>query len=632
MDIFDHVNNLSESVIAVHLRKAEKSGYVCPKCGSGSHEHGTGIKPREWKGKIRWKCFSCGEDYSNVDILVEEWGVKGKEIAKRLAREFNFSFPKEQVTTELLTAKIPHRDYTEFYKKAAEKFAEESGEIRALPVEFLCKVNAGIATAEMLKAEGEGVPIGGKYLILPYNANHFFMRGLNNEVKRGNTGGRGREIYNPLNAFSSSQVFVVEGQIDALSIMYATGKKAIGVGSAVNLPKLPERLQAMKVPREVKIIILADNDETGKKFAEKGVEKLRSVGYMATYFTFSEGTDKVDANGILQSDDGISKLQQKLVEIVELAEIEFARQLQEKTGVEILAGVFDELDEDSEKLRGVEIKTGYARLDRKLPLIPGVYLLGALPSMGKTTLALNIAANICEGGTPILYVSYEQSAKEVAYKDLARYWFIKNGKVDKTPTAIEIRLGKYDEEEKTEMKEVRKEVKKNRQQFYFLQGQNETAAQLIEKIEPYVSAGVKFIVIDYIQLMPSADANDTTREGIDATIRELKLYQMERNIVILFVSSFNRQNYKQYINYESFKESGGLEYTADAILGLQFRLKDEKNRSDNKQFQRMKNEQPRKMELVCVKNRNGETFELEMDYYARHDYYEECEEEEGLRW
>ena len=46
----------------------------------------------------------------------------------------------------------------------------------------------------------------------------------------------------------------------------------------------------------------------------------------------------------------------------------------------------------------------------------------------------------------------------------------------------------------------------------------------------------------------------------------------------------------------------------------------------------MKNEQPRKMELVCVKNRNGETFELEMDYYARHDYYEEAKEEEGLRW
>ena len=33
----------------------------------------------------------------------------------------------------------------------------------------------------------------------------------------------------------------------------------------------------------------------------------------------------------------------------------------------------------------------------------------------------------------------------------------------------------------------------------------------------------------------------------------------------------------------------------------------------------MKNEQPRKMELVYVKNRNGETFELEMDYYQEAD-------------
>ena len=43
----------------------------------------------------------------------------------------------------------------------------------------------------------------------------------------------------------------------------------------------------------------------------------------------------------------------------------------------------------------------------------------------------------------------------------------------------------------------------------------------------------------------------------------------------------------------------------------------------------MKNEKPRKMEQACVKNRNGETFELEMDYYARHDYYQEADNEKS---
>ena len=189
--------------------------------------------------------------------------------------------------------------------------------------------------------------------------------------------------------------------------------------------------------------------------------------------------------------------------------------------------------------------------------------------------------------------------EQIAVKDLAGYWFRKvwndhrdNRSTDSVPTATQIMLEKYltpDRFTLEEMKEVREELKAKRKNFYFLQGRKETAQDLIAKIKPYVdSGGVKFIVIDYIQLIKGTDTSKTVREQIDETIRELQIFQSENDLVILFISSFNRENYRNYVCIESFKESGGLEYTADAILALQFGYLDGESRTDNKKFQEKK--------------------------------------------
>ena len=218
---FERINKLTEREMAVYLRKAKKSGYVCPRCGNGTGKKGYGIKPRYWKGKLRWKCFSCNEDYSNVDILAAEWGIRAEEAVRRMksSQDFSSSRDKNVKFKAAVQEEKAQRNYAEFYKNVGEKISGEFGAIRALPMEFLAKAKAGIATTEILKEVGEGVPAGSKILILPYNESHFFMRGLNNDVKRGNTGGKASEIYNPLNAFENEEIFVVEGQIDSLSIM-----------------------------------------------------------------------------------------------------------------------------------------------------------------------------------------------------------------------------------------------------------------------------------------------------------------------------------------------------------------------------------------------------------------------------
>src|SRR5699024_12548589 len=83
--------------------------------------------------------------------------------------------------------------------------------------------------------------------------------------------------------------------------------------------------------------------------------------------------------------------------------------------------------------------------------------------------------------------------------------------------------------------------------------------------------------------------------------------------------------------FESFKESGGIEYTADLVLGLQLEaIHDDIFNSQNKLKEKrakitdaMK-ESPRQMELVCLKNRNSNArFTCSYSYWSKYDYFEQ---------
>ena len=173
-DVFEEINDLPESAIQGFLRRANVSGYVCPSCGNGTHEHGKGIESRNWKGKLRWKCFSCGKDYSNADLLAAEWNIdlrhrEGKaEFARRWKGASDFSFlqrdkPKAvEVAAPMIEEKqTAPKDYSKFYQFCRENLEKHGGEIRGLPKEFLRKVGSGYLQDKD----------GKEWLILPYN-NH----------------------------------------------------------------------------------------------------------------------------------------------------------------------------------------------------------------------------------------------------------------------------------------------------------------------------------------------------------------------------------------------------------------------------------------------------------------------------
>ena len=128
----------------------------------------------------------------------------------------------------------------------------------------------------------------------------------------------------------------------------------------------------------------------------------------------------------------------------------------------------------------------------------------------------------------------------------------------------------------------------------------------------------------------------TTRESIDQTVTALKRLSRDYNLTVFIISSVNRANYMQPIDFESLKESGGIEYTADVIWGLQLEcLNDEVfNKSDKikekrERIKAAKAANPRQIELVCLKNRYGiANFTCSFEYMPNCDLY--IQEKEGF--
>ena len=271
-------------------------------------------------------------------------------------------------------------------------------------------------------------------------------------------------------------------------------------------------------------------------------------------------------------------------------------------------------------------KTGYSNIDEKTNLYPGLYVLGAVSSLGKTTFAYQMADQLAGVGEHVLFFVLEQTRLELVTKGLSRLTAQEN--LSTAVSAIEIREGRVTEA-------VRRAIAKYKRlaeheaiiECNFSTSISDILNVIITYTQKY---GVKPIVfVDYLQLIKPYDNKMTTKDAVDVHVRALKKLQMENDLVVVLISSLNRQNYLTPIDFESFKESGGIEYTADVIWGLQLHVMnseifdtDKKLKSKREIIKQAKRENPRKIELCVLKNRYGlANSTYYFDYYANYDLF-----------
>ena len=84
-------------------------------------------------------------------------------------------------------------------------------------------------------------------------------------------------------------------------------------------------------------------------------------------------------------------------------------------------------------------KTGYSNLDAKMSLYPGLYVLGAISSLGKTMFCGQMADQLAFAGEYVLYFSLEQTRLELVIKGLSR--LMAQADMGRALTSMEIRRG-----------------------------------------------------------------------------------------------------------------------------------------------------------------------------------------------
>jgi replicative DNA helicase len=268
-------------------------------------------------------------------------------------------------------------------------------------------------------------------------------------------------------------------------------------------------------------------------------------------------------------------------------------------------------------------KTGFDNLDQQQFFNPGLYVIGATPAAGKTTFCWQLLEQIAERGERCIYCSYEMSALELFSKTASRKLFLRDRQT--TLTAAEIRRGGWSPQIDT----VIEEISNAKTDLQILPLQDESIDDLLSRLKHLCTDTVKapVVCLDYLQIVPSF--KDSPKVGIDESVRKLKNFQRDTNTTFIVISSFNRVNYTQTVSFESFKESGNIEYTADVVWALQLNILNQINPSNisdaRKRIDDAKRQQPRQIQLKCLKNRQGTNYDCFFNYYSAHDYFEPCE-------
>lgn len=276
---------------------------------------------------------------------------------------------------------------------------------------------------------------------------------------------------------------------------------------------------------------------------------------------------------------------------------------------------------------GGKIKSGYQNLDAVTNLYPGLYVVGAISSLGKTTFVHQMADQVAESGNPVLFFSLEQSTLELASKSLSRIMAKKNAVT--AMTSLQIRKNGED----PRVGDAVGEYEKYAGNMLVAECTFRATIDTVEgTVRNYINKTGKkpVVIVDYLQVIqPPEGSRMNAKDLVDMHVRRLKQLQSDNKLVLIVISSLNRQNYLTQIDYESFKESGGIEYTADVVWGLQLEvLHDEifdKQNKLNEKRQKVKEAKaanPRRIELCCLKNRFGiSSYSCMFDYYPQFDYF-----------
>lgn len=272
--------------------------------------------------------------------------------------------------------------------------------------------------------------------------------------------------------------------------------------------------------------------------------------------------------------------------------------------------------------------------------MPGLYVLGAISSLGKSTFSLQLAENIARRDKrPVLYFSMEMSRRAIAAKSLSRGVFIGGGGSE-GEQLVQSRdlLFRQTEERMQELERLTREAREDMAGLSTLRVYTSrdsarplTAGCIADTAKDAGRGGVPVVIVDYLQIIPPETGEREYRDSRMALDRNIQVLRSIDNAVVLVISALNRDAYYEPMGMSAFKESGSIEYSADVLMGLEFSEIHE-NRPTKKGglqwLMEQKQRCPRLVDISILKQRYGESnVRVPFRYYQTWDFFQQaCDE------
>lgn len=641
---------VSRGVVCLQLDKSKK-GYICPICKSGSGSNGTGITTKD---KIHFTCWrGCFTNADIIDIVGLKYGLtsyndklfKAAEIFKITIEKNNIGYNKKN-SSEVLkecSKKIEEEtDYTDFFLQANSNI-KKTAYHRGLSLATLNRFNVGYVE-NWQHPKVPGAPVSPR-LIIPTSQYSYLARDtrsdLTKEQKKYSKSKVGKvRIFNfQVLKTAQTPIFVVEGELDALSII-DVGGEAIALGSVSNKKIFIDMLKDQKPTQP--LIVAMDNDNSGAEITTELTEALKQLKIpfceLNVFYPYK------DANEALNGNREAFRAAVEHAQNVAVQAFDFGpKHFKMEVGLYSLQNLVENM-EKSDKMDF--FSTGFRNLDSVLDggFYAGLYVVGAVSSLGKTTFCLQIADSIAQLGQGVLIFSLEMARNELIAKSVSRFTLIESfreyhSKIYARTTRDILTATRYKSYGQAEKKLIQKAIASYAQfgeNIYITEGIGDVGIEQIKsKVREYVELTGQFpvVVIDYLQIIAPFSMRATDKQNVDKAVLELKRLSRDYNIPVICISSFNRDNYMAPVNVSSFKESGAIEYSSDVLIGLQYADMDyrggETTSARQMRIRKLVNDaeqnagqgKAQRIQVKVLKNRNGSKGEVFLDFYPMFNYF-----------
>lgn len=391
-------------------------------------------------------------------------------------------------------------------------------------------------------------------------------------------------------------LFVTEGIFDALSLE-ELGFPAVALCGAANTGKLVQKIdEYVPVAWPERVILAGDSDEAGQGMNGKLREQLTARGIACAVLALPDGCKDVN-EALVQDRDALQAACEAATAPQEVQkqptlEDEFLAYLGRRGGTAVMS-------------------TGIAGLDKALDggLHAGLTVLGAVSSMGKTSLMLQMADTLAAAGRNVLFITIEMSRMELIAKSAVR------GTKERARPLLD---GKLPEEKVRGLISAYRQKTGGRVELWEPDAPL-TPAFLDEKVSAFCAQHESPVLfLDYLQLVAPARAGMTEKQTADAAVAMLKQLARRYDMPVIAASSLNREAYRPGSaepGLSAFKESGSVEYSADLLLVLKYRTDADKEIKTG----------PRHLVLTILKNRFGATGEsIPLDYEPEKELFRDA--------